>query len=211
MLNLCYEFSLSNNIIFNPIKYQCMVFKPNRFKLYCPAVYLNGNIIDYVEKTKYLEYMFTNDKQDDVEMLRQLRLLYMRSNKIIRMFYFCTIDVKLELFRPFCTSFYCCYLWTGYKKSTFNRLRVAFNNAYQRILDLPWRCSASGMNATYGIYNLEAIIRKQHLDLSVDYVKVVTQLYKPLKMHGLLEYSYGILGLKCCILIDDTFDGNMLL
>ena len=54
-----------------------MVFKPNRFKLYCPAVYLNGNTIDYVEKTKYLGYMFTNDKQDDVEMLRQLRLLYM--------------------------------------------------------------------------------------------------------------------------------------
>ena len=51
----------------------------------------------------------------------------------------------------------------------------------------------------------------EHLDLSVDYVKVVTKLYKPLKMHGLLEYSYGILGLKGCILIDDTFDGNMLL
>ena len=48
--------------------------------MYCPAVYLKGNIIDYVEKTKYLGYtcMFTNDKQDDVEMLRQLRLLYMR-------------------------------------------------------------------------------------------------------------------------------------
>ena len=67
MLNLCYEFSQSNDIIFNPIKSQCMVFKPNRFKLYCPAVYLHvyGNIIDYVQKTKYLGYMFTNDKQDD--------------------------------------------------------------------------------------------------------------------------------------------------
>ena len=54
----CYEFR-SNDII-NPTKSQCMVFKPNRFKLYCPAVYLNGNIIDYVEKTKYLGYMFTN-------------------------------------------------------------------------------------------------------------------------------------------------------
>ena len=81
--------------------------------------------------------MFTNDKQDDVEMLRQLRLLYMRSNKIIRMFLFCTIDVKLEHFKSISTSFYCCYLWTGYKKSTSKRLRVAFNNAYRRILDLP--------------------------------------------------------------------------
>ena len=71
MLNLCYEFWLS----------QCMVFKPNRFKLYCPAVYLNGNIIDYVEKTKYLGYMFTIDKQDDVEMLRQLHLLCIDQTK----------------------------------------------------------------------------------------------------------------------------------
>ena len=77
MLNLCYEFSRSNYIIFNPIKSQCMVFKIYRFKLCRPAVYLNVNIIDYVKKTKYLGYMFTNDKQDDVEKLRQLRLLYM--------------------------------------------------------------------------------------------------------------------------------------
>ena len=90
-------------------------------------------------------------------------------------------------------------------------MRVAFNNAYRQILDLPWRCSASGMYVTYGIYNLEAMIRKESFDVLVDYVKVVTQLYKPLKMHGLLEYSYGILGLECCILTNDTFDVNMLL
>ena len=97
------------------------------------------------------------------------------------------------------------------KKSTFDRLRVAFNNAYRRHIDLPWRCSAGGMYATYGKYDLEAIKRKQHLDLSIDYVKVVTQLYKPLKMHELLKYRYGILGLKCCKLIDNKFDRNKLL
>ena len=40
----------------------------------------------------------------------------------------CSTDVKLELFRSYCTLFYCCYLWTAYKKSTFDKLRVAFNN-----------------------------------------------------------------------------------
>ena len=35
--------------------------------------------------------------------------------------------------------------------------------------------------------------------------------YKPLKMHRLLDYSYGILGLKCRIQIDDTLDDSMLL
>ena len=102
------------------------------------------------------------------------------------MFYFCTIDVKLEFFRSFCTSFYCCDLLAGYKKSTFNRLLVAFNNAYRRILDLPWRCSASGMYATYGNYNLEAIIKQQTFGFIGRLRKsCVTQLYKSLKMHGL--------------------------
>ena len=50
--------------------------------------------------------------QDDDDMLRQMRTLYIRSNKLLRTFYHCSIDVKLELFRSFCTSFYCCYLWT---------------------------------------------------------------------------------------------------
>ena len=81
ILNLCYEFIQSNDIIFNPIKSQCMLFKLNRLKLYCPAVYLNRNIIDYVVKTKYLGYMFTNDKQDDVEMLKQLRFCICNQTK----------------------------------------------------------------------------------------------------------------------------------
>ena len=57
MLNLFYEFSHYNDIIFNPIKSQSMIIKQNLFKLQSPAVYLNGNIIDYIEKTKYLGYM----------------------------------------------------------------------------------------------------------------------------------------------------------
>ena len=39
------------------------------------------------------------NSQDDDEMLRQMRTLYIRSNKLLRTFRYCTIDVKLELFR----------------------------------------------------------------------------------------------------------------
>ena len=65
-----------------------------------------------------------------------------------------------NFFKNYCTSFYCCYLWTAYKKSTFDRLRVAFNNAYRRVLGQPWRCSASAVYANFGINNFEATIRK---------------------------------------------------
>ena len=69
--------------------------------------------------------MFNTNVQDDDDMLRQMSTLYIRSNKLLRTFHYCSTDVKLELFKSYCTSFYCCYLWTAYKKSTFDRLSVA--------------------------------------------------------------------------------------
>ena len=160
LLDVCFDFSISNDIMFNPIKSVCVVFKYKSNKLYCPTVSLDCDILEYTAHTKYLGFTFSMNAQDDDDMLRQMRTLYIRSNKLLRTFYHCSIDVKLELFRSFCTSFYCCYLWTAYKKSTFNKLRVAFNNAYRRVLGLPWRSSASAMYANFGIQNFEAVIRK---------------------------------------------------
>ena len=46
------------------------------------------------------------NSQDDDDILRQMHTLYIRSNKLLPTFHYCSIDVKLELFRSFCTSFY---------------------------------------------------------------------------------------------------------
>ena len=97
--------------------------------------------------------MFNSNGQDDEDMLRQMRNLYIRSNKLLRTFHYCSSDVKLELFKSYCTSLHCCY---------YARLRVAFNNAYRRVLSKPWRRSASAMYmyAYFGINNFETTIRK---------------------------------------------------
>ena len=150
MLDVCLDFSIiRNDIKFNPIKSVCIVFKPKSSKLYCPNVKLDCDTLEYISCTKYmyLGCTFNMNSQDDDDMLRQMHTLYIRSNKLLRTFHYCTIDVKLELFRSFCMPFYCCHLSTAYKKSTFDKLRVAFNNAYRRVLNLPWRCSASAMYA----------------------------------------------------------------
>ena len=97
--------------------------------------------------------MFNTNAQDDEDMLRKMRTLYIPSNKLLRIFHYCS-DVKLELFKRCCTSFYCCYLWTAYTKSIFDRLPVTFNTAYGRVLSLPWRCSASAM---YGDFDIKGI------------------------------------------------------
>ena len=160
MLDICLNFSICNDIIFNPVKSVCIVFQPKKSKLFCSNVKLDNNVLEYIGRTRYLDFMFNSNGQDDEDMLRQMRNLYIRSNKLLRTFHYCSSDVKLELFKSYCTSFYCCYLWTAYKKSTFDRLRVAFNNAYRRVLSQPWRCSVSAMYANFGINNFEITIRK---------------------------------------------------
>ena len=158
------------------MKSVCIVFKPKNNKLCCPNVRLDLTILEYISCTKYLGFTFNMNSQDDDDMLRQMRTLYIKSNKLLRTFYYCSIDVKFKLFGSFCTSFYCCYLWTTYKKLTFHKLRVALNNAYRRVLSLHWRCSASTMYTNFRVQNFEAVIRKstygfiQRLHKSTNYL-----------------------------------------
>ena len=63
------------------------------------------------------------------------------------------------------TALYCPYLWNDYKKSTFNKVHVAFNNAYRKIFGLPKRSSASTMYEIHSICNFETTLKKKrHLD-----------------------------------------------
>ena len=69
------------------------------------------------------------------------------------------IDVKMELFRSYYSSLYCCSLWSDYRKASYNKLIVAFNNVHGRMLNLLWRCSASAMYVNYNLSNLDTTIR----------------------------------------------------
>ena len=160
LLDVCFEYSIANDLLFNPVQSVCIVFKPCRFKLYCPTVSIRTERLTYINTVKYLGFVFCENKKDDEDMLKQMRSLYAKSNKVIRMFNHCTVDVKLLLIKSYCTSFYCGYLWSDYKAKTFSKLRVAFNNVYRRVLVLPTWSSASEMYATHNIENFEALLRK---------------------------------------------------
>ena len=55
----------------------------------------------YTNSMKYLRYIFSSNSNDDAEMLRQLRLLYCKSNSLIRLFSKCSKTVIIELCRNF--------------------------------------------------------------------------------------------------------------
>ena len=93
-------------------------------------------------------------------MLRQMRSLYAKSNRLLRTFSHCSIDVKVTLYQSYYTSLYCPFLWTNYKQSTFIKIRVSFNNAYRKTCRLLKRSSASTMYANHNICSFETMLRK---------------------------------------------------
>ena len=38
LLDMCHEYGKENDILFNTLKYNCIVFKPRRYHLYCPEI-----------------------------------------------------------------------------------------------------------------------------------------------------------------------------
>ena len=76
---------------------------------------------------------------------KQMKMLYCRSNRLVRLLNKCSNPVLLELCRSFCTVLYCPYFWTQHKKTTFSKIRVAYNNVYREILGVSRRAIASGI------------------------------------------------------------------
>ena len=160
LINICCLYSIEIDLNFNATKSYCMIFTPRNYKRFIPPLYLNKLPVLYTDSIKYLGYTFSSNNCDDNDMLKQMRMLYCRSNRLVRLFSKCSKPVLLELCKSFCTVFYCSYFWTNYKKTTFSKIRVAYNNVYRKILDVPKRGSASTMFVSNGIPNFEALIRK---------------------------------------------------
>ena len=76
------------------------------------------------------------------------------------LFEICILEILETPIAQHCTALYCPYLWNDYKKSTFSKIRVAFNNAYRNVVRLPKRSSASTMYSNHNICNFETTLRK---------------------------------------------------
>jgi len=160
ILNIIASYAKDNDIVFNKNKSVCMVFKPVRYRLFCPIIYLDDDALEYSATVKYLGVILNHKCSDDDDMLRHLRGLYARSNILLRKFHHCTIDIKLALFRAYCLPTYCSHLWVQYNKCTYSKLRVAFNNVYRRILGFNRSDSASHMYVLNRIDNFDTVLRK---------------------------------------------------
>ena len=93
-------------------------------------------------------------------MNRQLCSIYGSANKLHRKFFCCSKAVKNCLFRAYVSYLYGSTVWCMYGKSTFNRLRVGYNNAYRILFNLPRRRSMSTALVQNNVPTFHALIGK---------------------------------------------------
>ena len=162
LLQICETYADGHGLIYNVKKSEYVVFKAGtRCPSSVPPIKLNGQELARVHHYRYLGHLITEDLKDDLDMERERRALSVRANMIARRYARCTNEVKITLFRAFCTSFYTGSLWAVYTQKAYSALRVQYNNALRTMLRLPRHCSASRMFAEARIDCFYATLRKR--------------------------------------------------
>lgn len=121
--------------------------------------HLLGEELAVVEKVKYLSHMIRSDLSDDDDIQRQYCKLYAQANMLARKFHMCTNNVKVCLFKAYCTPLYTAHLWCSYSKSKYRKLQVAYNDALRILLKVPRWTSASQLFVQNNVPTLNAVIR----------------------------------------------------
>ena len=89
-----------------------------------------------------------------------MKSIYSKGNLIFRNFKHCCESVKCQLFKSFCSSFYCSPLWCYYNVDSIRRLKVAYNRIYRILLGLCHRTSVSFSLISRGLDPLPVVLRK---------------------------------------------------
>jgi hypothetical protein len=160
LIDICLVNGVDLDIVFNPEKSHFIVFKPSRFKLDLPPVFLNGQQLARSSKVKYLGVLLTENSRDDEELSRQKRNLYARCNLFFRKFKKCSDGVKRQLFLTYCSTLYCMPVWYKYSVASFSKLNVAYNNVFRSLFNLSRFSSASAMFVNQNVSSLSMLMRK---------------------------------------------------
>ena len=160
LIKVCEVFARENDMCYNIKKTVCMCFRPKQFRSLCtPDIFLNNMKLQWVATQKYLGVMICDNFLDDTDIKRQLRAIYASGNMLCRKFKMCSKEVKIQLFKSYCTNLYCSHLWQSYSKKSYHRVRVAYNNIYRSLMGIDRQCSISNEFVNASVNNFGSLIR----------------------------------------------------
>jgi len=143
LLDTCSKYVLNHDLVYNAKKSKCMIFQPKGFTAPNFTFKLSNNNLSYVEKYKYLGVVISSCRSDNFDIQRAVQSQYTQGNRLIRKFSNCSKEVKLCLFRSYCSTFYGLHLWRNFSKVSFQSIKVAYNNCFRHLMGIKRDCSIS--------------------------------------------------------------------
>ena len=160
LLKCCERYGIDHNIIFNVNKCAVMNFKSECMpKFNIPEFRLNREVIGVFDVFKYLGHILSSNMKDDKDIERQRKKIFIQGNTLIRKFYMCSIDIKLELFRSYCSSMYTAQLWTNYTGNAIRKLYTAYHNSLKILIGVSTREENNPICANLNVKSCPALIR----------------------------------------------------
>ena len=115
--------------------------RPRAQKAVIPLLTPGGPSVKSVTHYKYLGIVLDTELSDDKVIQRQLPYQYCAANKLRASFSRCSNAVQNVLLRSFCMSTYASQLWSNFRISCMQTLRVPYNFGCMPLNNPPWRVS----------------------------------------------------------------------
>ena len=163
LLHECEKFGTRHDLKYNAKKNAVMIYRSMTLKgCTIPKFKLNGIILHLVTSNKYLGHYIRDDlSDDDDDINRQRRTLFVQENIILRKFNMSSLDVKLTLFRTYCSPMYTAQLWWNYKTSTITKLQIAYHSTFKMFLGMSkYERSTRYLCTLFDIQCRQSVIRK---------------------------------------------------
>ncbi len=161
LIDICYEYSLDNDITYNVKKSLCMTVVPQCYKdLHIPSLCIGGKLLKTTPEHKYLGVFVRHNGIDDTDISRQIRATYIQGNIIIHKFKLCCDNVKTQLFKSYCFNMYGCQLWANFSKMTLVKLQTAFNNVFRGLMNIDRMSSISAAFIKYNVHHFKVLQRR---------------------------------------------------
>lgn len=162
LLNMCHDIVTKQGMKFNVTKCVTMIFTPYKSRRHVAYLFPNftlaGSQLTTVDKCKYLGHLISNVNEDNDDMLRQMGLLFARTNFLIRKFSKCSRIVKLSLFKTFCVNFYCVALWNSFTVTVYRRLEAAYVKCVKKFFGFDRCFSVRKMFLELGIPTFNTVV-----------------------------------------------------